>query len=280
MVLNPVKLREKIKSFLQEDMGPVDVTSESIFSPQNRGSGQVVVKEHGTVAGLQVIQEVYHQLDPKIEVELFFQEGDQVKPGDILAKVNGSMIYLLTGERLMLNLLQRMSGVATVTSRCIEELNDSAIEICDTRKTMPGLRIFDKYAVRVGGGKNHRFGLYDGVMIKDNHILFCGTIENAVAKARERVGHMMKIEVEVETKEEVKEAVAAKADIIMFDNCTPEEIKEFIKLVPEGIITEASGGITIDNIASFAGTGVDYISLGFLTHSTKSLDISMDVYVT
>lgn len=275
--VNPVKVREKIKSFLVEDVGIMDLTSESIFTTGSKGTGQLIAKEDGIVAGLQVIHEVYRQLDPSIEVELHAKDGEKVTAGDVLAKVEGSMNNLLTGERLTLNLLQRMSGIATMTKKCIKRLNDPSIHICDTRKTMPGLRIFDKYAVRVGGGKNHRLGLYDGVMIKDNHIAFCGSIQKAVEKARENLGHMVKIEVEVETEEEVKEAVLAKADIIMFDNCSPKEIKEFIKHVPEGIITEASGGIQLNNLANYANTGVDYISLGFLTHSTKALDISMDV---
>ena len=173
--------------------------------------------------------------------------------------------------------MQRMSGIATVTNACVEALNDPSIQICDTRKTVPGLRMLDKYAVVTGGGKNHRQGLYDGVMIKDNHIAFCGSITKAVQAVREKIGHMVKIEVETESKEEVLEAVEAGADVIMFDNRSPEEVKEFATLVPKTIVTEASGGITLDNLASYSGTGVNNISLGFLTHSVKALDISLQV---
>jgi nicotinate-nucleotide pyrophosphorylase (carboxylating) len=181
---------------------------------------------------------------------------------------------LLTGERVILNLLQRMSGIATLTHRAVTILNNSHTRICDTRKTTPGLRMLEKYAVVCGGGYNHRFGLYDGVMIKDNHIAFCGSITKAVQAVREKLGHMVKIEVETETKEQVLEAVRAGADVIMFDNRTPDEVREFVSLVPKPIITEASGGITLENLAEYGTTGVDYISLGMLTHSATALDIS------
>ncbi|MBO1910976.1 carboxylating nicotinate-nucleotide diphosphorylase, partial [Microvirga sp. 3-52] len=197
--------------------------------------------------------------------------------GDKIAAVTGPIAHLLTGERVILNLMQRMSGIATVTNKCVEMLNDPAIQICDTRKTIPGLRMFDKYAVVCGGGKNHRQGLYDGVMIKDNHIAFAGSITKAVQRVREKIGHMVKIEVETETRQEVLEAVEAGADVIMFDNRTPKEVKAFGHDVPESIVTEASGGITLENLATYHGTGVNYISLGFLTHSVKALDISLQV---
>ena len=275
--MNRIKLQKMLQEFLIEDIGELDITSETIFPLENKGNGVFIAKENGIISGLDVIKEAYHLLDSSIEVKLRFSDGDRVAVGDTIAKVSGPIAHLLTGERVILNLMQRMSGIATVTNACVEALNDTSIQICDTRKTVPGLRMLDKYAVVTGGGKNHRQGLYDGVMIKDNHIAFCGSITKAVQAVREKIGHMVKIEVETESKEEVLEAVEAGADVIMFDNRSPEEVKEFATLVPKTIVTEASGGITLDNLASYSGTGVNNISLGFLTHSVKALDISLQV---
>lgn len=275
--MNKIKLQKMLQEFLLEDIGELDITSETIFPLENKGTGVFIAKENGIISGLDIIKEAYHLLDSSIEVGPHFSDGDLVAAGDTIAKVSGPIAHLLTGERVILNLMQRMSGIATVTNACIEALNDPSIQICDTRKTVPGLRMLDKYAVVTGGGKNHRQGLYDGVMIKDNHIAFCGSITKAVQAVREKIGHMVKIEVETESKEEVLEAVEAGADVIMFDNRSPEEVKEFATLVPKTIVTEASGGITLDNLASYSGTGVHCISLGFLTHSVKALDISLQV---
>ncbi len=275
--MNIINVRKKLESFLLEDIGDRDLTSEGVFPGTQIGTGEFIAKEQGIIAGLPIIKELYRLLDPNITVTLLTADGNSVEAGDVIAEVNGSVVHLLTGERVALNLLQRMCGIATMTKKCVDQLNDDRINICDTRKTMPGLRMFDKYAVTVGGGKNHRYGLYDGVLIKDNHIAFCGSIEMAVSKVRESVGHMVKIEVETESLEQVKEAVEAQADVIMFDNRSPEEIKELVQYVPEHIITEASGGITLEQLPAYANTGVDYISLGFLTHSVKALDISLNV---
>jgi nicotinate-nucleotide pyrophosphorylase (carboxylating) len=272
--MNKFKLREELKRFLIEDIGERDLTSTSIFPSTQMGEGSIMVKEEGVLAGVDVIQECLHMFDPTIGVELHKQDGDTLFPGDVIAKVKGPIVYLLTAERIILNLLQRMSGIATLTNNAVKVLNSSHTKICDTRKTTPGLRMFEKYAVTCGGGFNHRYGLYDGVMIKDNHIAFSGSITDAVRAVRNQVGHMVKIEVETESKEAVVEAVEAGADVIMFDNRTPNEVQEFIKLVPKHIITEASGGITIDQLHEYGKTGVDYISLGMLTHSYKALDIS------
>lgn len=277
LTMNIINVRKKLESFLLEDIGDRDLTSEGVFPGTQIGTGEFIAKEQGIIAGLPIIKELYRLLDPNITVTLLTADGNSVETGDVIAEVNGSVVHLLTGERVALNLLQRMSGIATMTKKCVDQLNDDRINICDTRKTMPGLRMFDKYAVTVGGGKNHRYGLYDGVLIKDNHIAFCGSIEMAVSKVRESVGHMVKIEVETESLEQVKEAVEAQADVIMFDNRSPEEIKELVQYVPEHIITEASGGITLEQLPAYANTGVDYISLGFLTHSVKALDISLNV---
>ena len=275
--MNTVKLKQLLESFLMEDIGEGDITSNAIFPQTMQGKGILLAKEDGVISGLDIIRILYRILAPEIRVETFVEHGEQVKNGDVIAGISGPVRAILAGERTALNLLQRMSGISTMTKRCIDILNDSSISICDTRKTAPGLRMLDKYAVVCGGGKNHRFGLYDGVMIKDNHIAYCGSITKAVEAVRETAGHMVKIEVETETEEEVIEAVNAGADIIMFDNRTPDEIKQMVKLVPKHILTEVSGGITPDNLASYRGTGVDFISLGFLTHSVKAMDISLVV---
>lgn len=276
-MMNQLKLKALLQSFLLEDVGDNDLTSNAIFPPNEVGKGEFVVKEDGVLAGMQIIKEVYHLLDSTIEIVLHRSDGDRVNRGDTIAEVHGPVVHLLTGERVILNLIQRMSGIATITGKCVTALNDPSIQICDTRKTTPGLRVLEKYAVVTGGGKNHRNGLYDGVMIKDNHIAFCGSITKAVLAARDHVGHMVKVEVETETKEEVLEAVKAGADVIMFDNRIPEEVKEFAEYVPDHIVTEASGGITLDKLAAYADTGVNYISLGFITHSVCALDISLNV---
>ncbi|MRG85757.1 carboxylating nicotinate-nucleotide diphosphorylase [Salinibacillus xinjiangensis] len=275
--MNPIKLRRAFQDFLEEDIGDRDVTSQAIFPRDQIGKGVLMAKDNGIISGLDIISTAYQMLDSSIEVIIHYKDGDQVNKGDKIAEIYGPVGIILTGERVILNLLQRMSGIATLTHQCVEALQDSSIQICDTRKTMPGLRMFDKYAITTGGGKNHRFGLYDGVMIKDNHIAYCGSITKAVQAVRENIGHMVKIEVETETKAEVLEAVEAGADVIMLDNRTPEEVQEFVRYVPEHIITEASGGIQLDTLPDYRNTGVDYISLGFLTHSVRALDISLQV---
>lgn len=277
--MNQLKIARALQDFLIEDVGVQDLTSESIFPSGQKGSGVFIAKSDGIIAGSMIIKEAYQLLDSEITVDYHVADGDAVQEGDVIAEVSGAVIPLLSGERVILNLLQHMSGIATQTKRAVDLLNDPTIAICDTRKTTPGLRMFEKYAVVVGGGKNHRFGLYDGVMIKDNHIAFCGSLTAAVSKVREVTGHMVKIEVETESKENVLEAVEAGADIIMFDNRSPAEVKEYVHYVPDYIVTEASGGITLKTIGDYAHTGVDYISLGFLTHSVTALDISFNVKI-
>ncbi|WP_407269584.1 carboxylating nicotinate-nucleotide diphosphorylase [Radiobacillus sp. PE A8.2] len=275
--MNNIKLTELLNEFFIEDIGDRDLTSEHIFPAEQQGMGTFIAKQSGVLAGVSIIEKGYSLLDPTIEVSLHKRDGDVVEAGEKIATVFGSVRSLLTGERVILNLMQRMSGIATITKQAVTTLNSETTKVCDTRKTTPGLRMFEKYAVTCGGGKNHRFGLYDGVMIKDNHIAFCGSIAKAVSKVREQLGHMVKIEVETESKEQVEEAVHAGADVIMFDNRTPEEVRSFVLLVPSHIITEASGNISIDNIADYGTTGVNFVSLGFLTHSVKALDISFNV---
>lgn len=277
--MNALKVRKALESFFLEDIGEKDVTSQLIFPDNLRAKGMFLAKETGVFVGTAVIEQGFRLLDDSIQITLHKKDGDFVEKGEILASVEGPIASLLTAERVILNIIQRMSGIATMTRKAVLALESDHTRICDTRKTMPGLRMFDKYAVVCGGGYNHRFGLYDGVMIKDNHIAFAGSITKAVTSVKEKLGHMVKVEVETETEEQVREVIAAGADIIMFDNRTPEEVREFSKIVPSTIVTEASGGITIENLSNYGGTGVDYISLGLLTHSVKALDISFNIEV-
>lgn len=264
------------KAFI-EDIGMGDITSESIFSYEATGNGVFTAKADGVVSGLQTIETGYRILDPNIQVTLFKSDGDNVIKGDKIAEVSGATRALLTGERVILNLIQHLSGIATSTQDVITLLDDPSIKVTDTRKTLPGLRVLQKYAVRCGGGKNHRFRLDDGVIIKDNHIKAAGSLTQAVELARNHCGHMVNIEVETESRNQVAEAVSAKADVIMLDNRSAKEVKELRKNIPEGILVEVSGGITPKNVGSYKNCGADIISLGWLTHSVKALDISFNL---
>ncbi len=271
-----LQAKEQLKTFLIEDIGTGDLSADLIFDENEQSSGVFVAKSDGIIAGLEVAQQVYDLLGQNATFIPVVADGASVKKGEIIGRATGHIRTLLTGERVILNLLQRMSGIATFTHTAIETLNDPTIKICDTRKTAPGLRYFDKLAVKIGGGFNHRVGLYDGVMLKDNHIAYAGSITKAVEKVRQQIGQMVKIEVEIETEEQLHEAIAAKADIIMLDNRTPEQVAAWTKLVPEGILTEISGGITLANLADYSQTGADYLSLGALTHSVLAFDISFN----
>lgn len=275
--MNTLKLRLQLEQFFMEDIGERDVTSDLIFSRGNSGSIVFLAKDDGIFCGEQVINTGFRLMDEECQVLIMVRDGEKVEKGQELAKISGQMSALLKAERVVLNLVQRMSGIATKTHEAVAVLDSGKTRICDTRKTTPGLRMLEKYAVRCGGGFNHRYGLYDAVMIKDNHIAFAGSITKAVETVKSNLGHMVKVEVEIESKEQLKEAIDSKVDCIMFDNRTPQEIQDWIGNVPEGILTEASGGITLENLNSYRNCGVDYISLGFLTHSVKSLDISAKV---
>ncbi|AVI18707.1 TPA_asm: nicotinate-nucleotide diphosphorylase (carboxylating) [Listeria monocytogenes] len=274
--MNSILMNQAIQAFLLEDIGQYDLSAETVFPRDTKGEGVFLAKEPGILCGISIPPKVYELLGGNIQFEAYKKDGDWVQKGDIIAAVTAPVRTLLSGERVILNLMQRMSGIASQTNFAIKQLDDSAIRICDTRKTAPGLRAFDKYAVQTGGGFNHRNGLYDGVMLKDNHIAFSGGITSAVSTVREKLGHIVKIEVETETAEQVKEAVQAGADIIMFDNRTPEEIKQLVKLVPPHITTEISGNVTLENIHRYKGSGANYISLGSLTHSVRAFDISFN----
>ncbi|TFB23873.1 carboxylating nicotinate-nucleotide diphosphorylase [Filobacillus milosensis] len=275
--MNKLKLKQQLEHFFIEDIGYQDLTTESIFD-ERHGKIIVISKSEGYFCGEDIITYGFKLFNPTIDVNVSVHDGENIYLGQTLAQIVGPIIELLQAERVILNLIQRLSGITTKTKMATELLNGSPTKITDTRKTTPGLRMLEKYAVKQGGGSNHRFGLDDAVMIKDNHINFCGSISDAVHKVRDHVGHMVKIEVEAENQEQVKEAVSAKADCILLDNMTPQEISNSLKLIPNSILTEASGGIQLNDLPEYAHLGLDVISLGCLTHQIESLDISAEVY--
>ena len=264
-----------IRMALQEDITSEDVSTNAVMRSAVKGTVDLIAKEDGIIAGLDVYARVFQILDEKTEISFNFKDGDAVKKGDLLGTVTGDIRVLLSGERVALNYLQRMSGIATYTKQVSKLLEGSKVTLLDTRKTTPNCRVFEKYAVRIGGGCNHRYNLSDGVLLKDNHIGAAGSVAKAVAMAKEYAPFVRKIEIEVETMEQVKEAVEAGADIIMLDNMTPEMMKEAVELIAGRAQTECSGNITKENIAKILETGVDFVSSGALTHSDPILDISM-----
>ena len=264
-----------IRMALQEDITSEDVCTNAVMRSAVKGTVDLIAKEDGIIAGLDVYARVFQILDEKTEISFNFKDGEAVKKGDLLGTVTGDIRVLLSGERVALNYLQRMSGIATYTKQVSKLLEGSKVTLLDTRKTTPNCRVFEKYAVRIGGGCNHRYNLSDGVLLKDNHIGAAGSVAKAVAMAKEYAPFVRKIEIEVETMEQVKEAVEAGADIIMLDNMTPEMMKEAVELIAGRAQTECSGNITKENIAKILETGVDFVSSGALTHSAPILDISM-----
>ena len=264
-----------IRMALQEDITSEDVSTNAVMRSAVKGTVDLIAKEDGIIAGLDVYARVFQILDEKTEISFNFKDGEAVKKGDLLGTVTGDIRVLLSGERVALNYLQRMSGIATYTKQVSKLLEGSKVTLLDTRKTTPNCRVFGKYAVRIGGGCNHRYNLSDGVLLKDNHIGAAGSVAKAVAMAKEYAPFVRKIEIEVETMEQVKEAVEAGADIIMLDNMTPEMMKEAVELIAGRAQTECSGNITKENIAKILETGVDFVSSGALTHSAPILDISM-----
>lgn len=260
---------------LKEDISSEDVTTNAVMKEAVPGQVDLIAKQEGVIAGLDVFRRVFQLLDENTEVVFFCRDGERVTKGQLMGKVEGDIRVLLSGERVALNYLQRMSGIATYTRSVADLLEGTGIRLLDTRKTTPNMRVFEKYAVRVGGGYNHRYNLSDGVLLKDNHIGAAGGVREAVRMAREYAPFVRRIEVETENLEMVKEAVEAGADIIMLDNMSPEEMKEAVRLIDGRAETECSGNVTKENIASLVSTGVDYISSGALTHSAPILDISM-----
>ena len=264
-----------IRMALQEDITSEDVSTNAVMPTEVKGTVDLIAKEDGIIAGLDVYARVFQMLDEKTEIDFKCKDGDEVKKGELMATLTGDIRVLLSGERVALNYLQRMSGIATYTRQVAKLLEGSKVTLLDTRKTTPNCRVFEKYAVRVGGGCNHRYNLSDGVLLKDNHIGAAGSITKAITMAKEYAPFVRKIEIEVETLEQVKEAVEAGADIIMLDNMTPEVMKQAVELIDGRAQTECSGNITKENIAKIRDIGVDFVSSGALTHSAPILDISM-----
>ena len=276
-MLNLRSLDPLIELAFEEDIGIGDITTDATVPPTQIGIGTLLAKSDGIVAGLPIAERVFEKLDPTLAFRTLVKDGDAVVASTPIAEVQGSAKTILIGERTALNFLQRLSGIATLTAQFVEAVAGYDTKIVDTRKTAAGWRAAQKYAVRVGGAQNHRFGLYDGVLIKDNHIVAAGGIGNAVQRARQIVPHTAKIEVEVETVEQVDEALEAGADILLLDNMLPGIMQRVVQEVNNRVLTEASGGITLDSVKSVAATGVDFISVGALTHSAMPMDISLNL---
>lgn len=272
-------IEDLIQMALREDIGPGDVTTDNLVDPATRGEGTIVAKQDLIIAGLQVAQTVFTTLDPEIVFEAFFDDGDPVSVGSTVVQVDGTLKTLLRGERTALNFLQRLSGIASQARTLSSEIAGTPVKLVDTRKTTPGWRVLEKYAVRVGGAHNHRMGLYDGVLIKDNHIAVSGGIADAVRKVRRSISHLLKVEVEAATLEEVEQALSAGADVIMLDNMDLDQIRRAVKLVDRKALVEVSGNVTRERLKELAGTGVDLISVGALTHSAVAVDLSMKINI-
>ena len=266
-----------IDSALEEDLGPGDITTSAIIDSSLKGKARLLAKEEIILAGIEVFSRVFSRLDPEIVVECTYHDGDVVPNGYDIGIIRGSMRGMLSGERTALNFLQHLSGIATLTKRYVEKIDPSKVRVIDTRKTTPRLRILEKYAVRMGGGFNHRFGLFDGILIKDNHIAAAGSISKALAKIKANVPHTLKIEVEVEDIKGVEEAIGAGADAILLDNMSVKEMKEAVSIARGRVLLEASGGITLESIGEISKTGINLISIGAITHSARSVDISLEV---
>ncbi len=278
MMLNSIYVDEIIKTALLEDINYLDTTTDYLIDENQENTAKFLAKNDGVLCGLEVALRVFEILQPNgFEVKIFKHDGDKLIKGDIIAEIHGKTRTILKGERTALNLIQHMSGIATATNKAVEIIKGTNASIADTRKTLPGMRPLQKYAVTVGGGKNHRYNLSDAAMLKDNHVDAGGGIANAVAKLKARLGHMTKIELEVRNLDELKQALEAKVDVIMLDNMSPALMKEAVEITNGQAILEASGGITDETLREIAETGVDIISMGALTHSVKAFDISLKI---
>ena len=276
MSLPRLPLQEIVRRALEEDFGTGDITSEATIPPDLEAEAVVVAREAGVLAGLPVALEVFAQVDPGLTLRPESVDGQRLQAGSRVLHVQGKARSLLAGERVALNFLQRMSGIATATARLVALVEGTGVRVVDTRKTVPGLRLLDKYAVRQGGGANHRFGLYDAVLIKDNHVMAAGGVGAAVRSARARTGHTVRIEVEVDTLDQLEEALEAGADLILLDNMPPETLREAVRRAAGRAVLEASGGIDEATVRAVAESGVHLISVGTLTHSVKALDLALD----
>lgn len=276
-MVNQIYIDNLIKTALLEDINYLDTTTDYLIPAEQEGEAKFLAKASGVLCGIDIALRVFELLQPDFKYEVFIKDGEKVNEGDIIATVSCKTRTLLKGERTALNLLQHLSGIATETARCVELVEGTNASIADTRKTLPGMRPIQKYAVTVGGGRNHRYNLSDAAMLKDNHIDAGGGITNAVAKLKAKLGHMTKIEVEVRNLDELREAIDANVDVIMLDNMSPELMAEAVKITDGRALLEASGGITSDTIRAVAESGVDIISIGALTHSVKAFDISLKI---
>ena len=277
MFENEISLDDAIRTALKEDLGPGDLTTDAIIPPESRGKASLLAREDLVLAGIQVFSRVFKLLSAETAFEYFFSDGQSVPAGETICIISGPTGAILKAERTALNFLQRMSGIATLTKIYVDKVGSNRVRVVDTRKTAPGLRLFDKYAVRMGGGFNHRMGLFDGILIKDNHISAAGSVAKAVSLARGGAPHTIKVEVEVEDLDGVEEALRSGADVILLDNMTPEMMQKAVDLVGGRATTEASGGINLGNIEEIAKTGVDIISVGALTHSLRAVDLSLEI---
>ena len=277
-MINKDKAKEIIRYGIREDIHHCDITTDYLVEEEHRSSAKIVAKEEGIVAGTALLTWVFEEFDPDITVILLVKDGQRLSKGEVIAEISGKTKALLKGERLALNFLQRMSGIATLSRNYAEMAEGYEVRITDTRKTSPGLRMLEKYAVKVGGCHNHRYNLSDGVMIKDNHIIAAGSITNAVNRLKDQIPHTAKIEVEVTTIEQLKEAIESGAEVVMLDNMSIAQMKQAVLVAAGKVITEASGGVTFETLQEIIETGVDVISVGALTHSAKALDISMSVF--
>lgn len=273
-------LYSQIGAFLAEDLGRGDITTQATVTRNAHARGRFIAKEAMVVAGLEAVEAVFAALDSQQQLEAFTSDGDEVQSGKVIARTSGFADVLLAGERVALNLLQRLSGIATLTRQYVRAIEGTEAQIVDTRKTTPGLRMLEKYAVASGGGRNHRYGLDDGVLIKDNHIALAGGVGAAVEQAKAKVGHLHKIEVEVSTERDLREAIKQGADIVLLDNLSPEETSRMVGIARDlapHVTLESSGGITLENVRAYAEAGVDLISIGALTHSARAMDISFKI---
>ena len=273
-------LFSQIGAFLAEDLGRGDITTQATVARNAHARGRFLAKESMVIAGLEVAEAVFSTLDSQQQIEAFVSDGEEVEEGKVIARTSGFADVLLAGERVALNLLQRLSGIATQTRRYVKAIEGTNAVVVDTRKTTPGLRMLEKYAVQAGGGRNHRFGLDDGVLIKDNHIALAGGVGAAIENARLHVGHLHKIEIEISTESDLREAITRGADIVLLDNLTPEVTARLVTIARElepKVTLESSGGITLENVRAFAEAGVDMISVGALTHSARAMDISFKI---
>jgi len=281
MSSNKLQIEEIIDRALGEDLGKGDVTTDALISGDRQGTGLIVAKKEGILGGIKIAKQVFHRVDPELNVEVLLEDGTRVKPGSKVAKVSGSIASILKAERVALNFLQRLSGIASETSCYVEAVKGLPVRIMDTRKTTPGLRSLEKHAVKAGGGENHRMSLGDGILIKDNHLAALRrqglNIKEIIAKARQNAPQRLPVEVEVGTVLEASEAAEAGVDIVMLDNMNLEDMRKAVKSIRGRALIEASGGITLDNVRAVAETGVDFISIGALTHSARALDISLEL---